>query len=109
VSFSGPRGITIHCRPAALRRAVSKLLDNAVKYGQKAEVSLVPESEFVVSIIEDEAFRGANVTRFSSHFAGWKAPATATQAVSGSGCRLLVRSFTSMVATSNSPTAKDAD
>jgi len=54
VTFSGPRGVTIHCRPTALRRAISNLIDNAVKYGQKAEVSLVPDAEFIVITIEDE-------------------------------------------------------
>ena len=54
VTFSGPRGITIFCRPTAMRRAVSNLIENAVKYGQKAEVSLVPEAESVVITVEDE-------------------------------------------------------
>jgi len=54
VTFSGPRGITIHCRPTALRRAFSNIIDNALKYGQKAEVSLAPEAEYVVITVEDE-------------------------------------------------------
>ena len=54
VTYSGPRGITISCRPTALRRAISNLIDNAVKYGNRAYVSLVPEPERVVLTVEDE-------------------------------------------------------
>ena len=41
VTFSGPRGVTISCRPTAMRRAISNLVDNAVKYGGSAAVSLI--------------------------------------------------------------------
>jgi len=54
VTFSGPRGVTISGRPTALRRAVSNLVDNAVKYGRSAAVSLIPEAERVVITVEDE-------------------------------------------------------
>ena len=54
VTFSGPRGVTISGRPTALRRAVSNLVDNAVKYGRRAAVSLIPETERVVITVEDE-------------------------------------------------------
>jgi signal transduction histidine kinase len=54
VTFSGPRGVTISCRPTALRRAISNLVDNAVKYGGSASVSLSPETERVVVAVEDE-------------------------------------------------------
>ena len=54
VTFSGPRGAKISGRPTALRRAVSNLVDNAVKYGRSATVSLIPEAERVVITVEDE-------------------------------------------------------
>jgi signal transduction histidine kinase len=54
VTFSGPRDVTISCRPTAVRRAVSNLVDNAVKYGGKAEVTLVPETGRVMITVEDE-------------------------------------------------------
>lgn len=54
VAFSGPRGVTISCRPTALRRAISNLVDNAVKYGGSAAVSLSSETERVVIAVEDE-------------------------------------------------------
>jgi signal transduction histidine kinase len=54
VTFSGPRGVTISCRPGVIRRAISNLVDNAVKYGGSADVSLVPEAGQVLVIVEDE-------------------------------------------------------
>jgi signal transduction histidine kinase len=54
VTFSGPRGVTISCRPTAMRRAISNLVDNAVKYGRSSTVSLIPEADRAVVIVEDE-------------------------------------------------------
>ncbi len=54
VTFSGPRDVTISCRPTAMRRAISNLVDNAIKYGGKADVTLAPEAGRVVITIEDE-------------------------------------------------------
>jgi len=54
VTFSGPRGVTISCRPTAMRRAISNLVDNAVKYGGTAAVTLAPEADRVVILVEDE-------------------------------------------------------
>lgn len=54
VTFSGPRGVTISCRPTALRRAISNLVDNAVKYGGSAAVTLSPETGRVVITVDDE-------------------------------------------------------
>ena len=54
VTFSGPRDVTISCRPTAMRRAISNLVDNAVKYGGKADVTLAPKSGRVAITIEDE-------------------------------------------------------
>jgi signal transduction histidine kinase len=54
VTFSGPRGVTISCRPTALRRAISNLVDNAVKYGGNAAVSLSPETDRIFITLDDE-------------------------------------------------------
>lgn len=40
VSFKGPEQLIISCHPVALRRALNNLIDNAIKYGNEAEVSL---------------------------------------------------------------------
>ena len=54
VTFSGPRNVTISCRPTAMRRAISNLVDNAIKYGSKVDVALAAETGRVVILIEDE-------------------------------------------------------
>ena len=53
-TFSGPRDVTISCRPTAMRRAISNLVDNAIKYGGKADVTLAPDAGQVLITIEDE-------------------------------------------------------
>ena len=54
VSFSGPRGVTLLCRPTALRRAFANLIDNAVKYGKSASVTLTEEPGHVIITVDDE-------------------------------------------------------
>lgn len=53
VTYSGIAGVTVTGRPAALRRAVSNLVDNAVKYGGGAEVTSTKEARRVVLAVED--------------------------------------------------------
>ena len=39
------------CRPVSIRRCLSNLIDNAIKYGERAEVSLeVRDSEIMIQI-----------------------------------------------------------
>lgn len=40
VSFSGSSGLSVMARPMALRRCLNNLIDNAVKYGQQARVTI---------------------------------------------------------------------
>jgi signal transduction histidine kinase len=54
VTFSGPREVTISCRPAALRRAVSNLVENAVKYGKTASVTIACTAGCAIITVEDE-------------------------------------------------------
>jgi signal transduction histidine kinase len=54
VSYLGPREMNVHCRPTAIARAVANLVDNAVKYGRAARVSLVRDSEHVIIEVEDD-------------------------------------------------------
>ncbi|MDH5327579.1 MAG: HAMP domain-containing histidine kinase [Gammaproteobacteria bacterium] len=42
VSYTGPEHLKIQCRPAAIKRAINNLIDNAIKYGQMARLSLQP-------------------------------------------------------------------
>jgi signal transduction histidine kinase len=54
VSFVGEHGVQARCRPEALARAVRNLIDNAVKYGAGARVSLRVESSFLEIAVADE-------------------------------------------------------
>jgi len=49
-----PRGILLECGPIGLRRALGNLIDNAAKYGKRATVSLIGETEMVRIIIDDD-------------------------------------------------------
>ena len=54
VVFSGPRNVTIFCRPPALRRACSNVIDNAVKYGDRAAVTLTAEVDRITIVVDDD-------------------------------------------------------
>lgn len=54
VTYAGPAHATCIGRPTALRRAFANLLDNAVNYGDRARICLVPRtSELLVTIDDD--------------------------------------------------------
>jgi signal transduction histidine kinase len=53
VSFDGKGRIPCRGKPIALRRAFANLIDNAVKYGDSAEVSVQAERDSVTVRIED--------------------------------------------------------
>ncbi len=48
-----PRWVLLDCRPTALRRALSNLIGNAVKYGGSAQVSLKVEPDSLLIFIDD--------------------------------------------------------
>lgn len=53
VQFSGPAHLALPARPVALRRAIGSLLDNALRYGEQAEVALTESNgEAVVEILD---------------------------------------------------------
>jgi signal transduction histidine kinase len=54
VSFVGEHGVQRSCRPEALARAVRNLIDNAIKYGGNARVSLRTGANFVEIAIADD-------------------------------------------------------
>lgn len=51
---TGNRQITVIGRPIALERAMSNLIDNALKYGRRAMVSLETDADTATIIVEDE-------------------------------------------------------
>lgn len=54
VAFSGATRVPIKTRPNALRRIMSNLVDNALKYGGKAEVRVRLDAAHVYVDVEDE-------------------------------------------------------
>lgn len=47
LSFESERRVRLQCRPTALRRAVNNLIDNALKYGFRADVKLDADAQHV--------------------------------------------------------------
>lgn len=54
VAYAGPDRLYVQLRPLAIKRALSNLIDNAVKHGGDARVHLVDEGEAVTVLIEDD-------------------------------------------------------
>jgi len=54
VGYEGPAHLTVKARPVALRRALSNLIDNAIKYGASAHIALRLEDRQAVVEIDDE-------------------------------------------------------
>ena len=55
VRYAGPGRFTFRCRPLALRRALSNIIDNGVRFGGRVEVSLngVAETAARIQITDD--------------------------------------------------------
>ena len=53
VRYAGPDRQRLACRPVALRRALTNVIDNAVQYGGSAEVTLRAEPDALVLTVED--------------------------------------------------------
>jgi signal transduction histidine kinase len=54
VSCSAPRGLDVTCRPSAISRAVTNLIDNAVKYGGGARANLDRAPGRAIITIDDD-------------------------------------------------------
>lgn len=57
--LSNDRDVVVTARPVALERAITNLIDNALKYGRKATLTLQAEAQLVTIVVEDE---GAQTT-----------------------------------------------
>lgn len=53
VTLEGSSGLEVHARPQALLRCVENLLANAVKYGERAELSARREGDHAVIVVRD--------------------------------------------------------
>jgi signal transduction histidine kinase len=54
VTMTQSSAVSIDCQPAALKRALTNLIENAVKYGQRARVSLSALPQAVEIAVEDD-------------------------------------------------------
>ncbi len=54
VTYTGPVDLDIIARPLALKRAVSNLVDNAVKYGKAARITLATIRDGIEIVIDDD-------------------------------------------------------
>jgi signal transduction histidine kinase len=54
VSFTPGPAVPLMGRPSALRRAIRNLVDNAVRYGGKAEIGIAPGGEEAEVVVEDD-------------------------------------------------------
>lgn len=54
VAMTPAQPIVAECRPATLKRALTNLIDNAVKYGKRAQVAVQQADKGVAITIEDE-------------------------------------------------------
>ena len=53
-TYEGPDHLALHYQPTAIKRAFNNLLDNAVKYGSRAEVRLSDSNDEVTVTIGDD-------------------------------------------------------
>jgi len=54
VVYTGPDSLPFEGRPVALKRALTNLSSNAVKYGKRARISLAVEGKYAVIGVEDD-------------------------------------------------------
>src|SRR5690606_32573534 len=54
VSFDDAERMPYRCRPDALRRALRNLIENAVRYGERARVALLRSGEWLEIVVVDD-------------------------------------------------------
>jgi signal transduction histidine kinase len=54
VTMTPAQPVSIECQPAALKRALTNLIENAVKYGERARVSLSTSPQTIEIAVEDD-------------------------------------------------------
>lgn len=54
VNFAAGTSRPYACRPASMKRALRNLIENAIRYGKKAEIALAEKDEQLIIIIDDD-------------------------------------------------------
>lgn len=54
VSYHGPEKLVMDCRPVALRRAINNVIENGLKYGQRARVSVLESKDEITIQVDDQ-------------------------------------------------------
>ena len=54
VTIAPTQPLVFECRPAALKRALTNLIDNAVKYGKRAHTTVHATSKVIEIMIDDD-------------------------------------------------------
>lgn len=85
---SGDRQIIITGRPVALQRAITNLVDNALKYGRRATVGLDADAEFATVTVDDEG-AGTSAVELEALMAPFQRGNNVT-AISGFGLGLTI-------------------
>ena len=99
VSFTAPRGLDVTCRPSAISRAVTNLIDNAVKYGREGteiEVTARPAPrrpamppQIAVAVRDHgEGIRREHLPRLTERF--YRVDTARSRAMGGTGLGLAI-------------------
>ncbi len=68
IGFSGPLHQVVRARAVAIKRALTNLVVNAVKYGESAQVSLLPPQDGVVTVLVEDDGPGIPVAELDRVF-----------------------------------------
>jgi signal transduction histidine kinase len=89
-TYAGPQTLVTEARPAALKRAIANLMDNAVKYGQRAALALSESGSDILLSIDDDG-PGIPEEEFERVFAPFvRLEASRSRDTGGSGLGLAV-------------------
>jgi len=69
-SFAPAAPLVVNCRPAEIRRAARNLVENAIKYGHCAQVSVLRRAGLAIVVVDDEGpgIPAADLTRVFEPF-----------------------------------------
>jgi len=90
VGLDSCAAVIVECQPAALKRALTNLLDNAVKYGKRAQAALRTTAEHVEITIDDQGpgIPEADLTRVFQPF--YRVEASRSRETGGIGLGLAI-------------------